>query len=126
MSNKKEVTKDFKDNYNIELANIDKLTVDEIKPALSGTHDFIKDFPEAGKFIKRIEYYPGLSGRHADMGGDGLMRIRKDVLKEKGIRKNSKEYRKILENDLITTNYKEEEYKIGEKIYNYIKEDSNA
>lgn len=148
MSTKEEVTKYFKDNYNIELANIDKLTVDEIKPALSGTYDFIKDFPEAGKFIKRIEYYPGLSGRCADMGGDGLMRIRKDgfgkykigvhesahaldfkrsfifdketysegiikeVLKEKGIRINSREYDELMFAYSIPMNYSKEEYNI--------------
>lgn len=148
MSNKDEIINYFKEKYNIELVDLDKLMVDDIKPALCGVDDFVKDFPGAGKFIKRIEYHPGLNGRYADMGSDGIMRIRKDgfsdygtgihesahaldfsksfkfdkekyseriiyeILKEKGIRKNGREYERLLRPHSIPFKYSKKEYNI--------------
>lgn len=153
MNSNKEIVNYFKEKYNIELINLDKLKTDDIKPALCGVDDFLKDFPEARKGLNKIEYVPGLRGAQAMINSNKLMEIRKDgfsnygtgiheashaldfgkssildkekyseriindVLKEKGIRKNSKGYMKLLE-DYYT---KKDIHSVGKAILKKIK-----
>ena len=157
LNNNEEIVNYFKEKHNIELSNIDKLKPEEIKPALCGVDDFLRDFPEARKGVNKIEYVPGLRKAHGTMDSNKLMQIRKDgfaeygtgvhetshaldfgksfifdkekysekivrqVLKEKGIKRNSKAYKNILYKKQITRNYPPKDYEL-ELFAHYIEE----
>ena len=78
LNNNEEIVNYFKEKHNIELSNIDKLKPEEIKPALCGVDDFLKDFPETKKKIIEIKYAPTMLDRSGEMSQKGLMRFRKD------------------------------------------------
>lgn len=148
LNNNEEIVNYFKEKHNIELSNLDKLKPEEIKPALCGVDDFLRDFPEARRGLKKIEYVPGLRKAYGTMDTNKLMQIRKDgfadygtgvhetshaldfgkssifdkekysekivrqVLKEKGIKRKSKEYNKLLDSKWIPVNYPPKDYEL--------------
>lgn len=74
MLNYEEVTKHFKDKYNIDVSGFENKKLFNVKCVLAGVDDILSAFSEANKYIKTIIYNPNKK-HYGSMNRDGKCEI---------------------------------------------------